>query len=214
MSRKQIRVLLVEDHTIVRQGLRALIEGSGEAEVVGEAADGRAGIDLAERLRPDVVIMDLSMPGLNGVDATERIVRSGSSRVLALSMHTGEEYVRPAVRAGVSGYLVKGSDLSDLLAAIKAVAAGEAFFSPAVARIVLDCARPAVGEQPALTGREREILQLVAEGRTSKEIAGLLHISAKTVEGHRGKIMQKLGIHELAGLVRYAVRIGLVSSEP
>lgn len=213
-----IRVLLADDHTIVREGLRALLASQADIEVVAEAADGREAVRLAETLRPDVVVMDLTMPLLNGVDATEAIRRRlPDTRVLVLSMHSGEEHVRPAIRAGASGFLVKGSGLGDLLAATRAVAAGDAFFSPAAARIVLKDARgggpggDATGADDALTTREREILQLVAEGRTSREVAALLHISTKTVEGHRARIMDKLEIRDLAGLVRYAVRVGLVT---
>lgn len=212
----RIRVLLADDHTIVREGLRVLLGSEPDVEVVGEAADGREAVRLAVELEPDVVVMDLAMPQLNGVDATEQIRRRcPHTRVLVLSMHSGEEHVRPAIRAGASGFLLKGSGLSDLLAATRAVAAGDAFFSPSVARIVLRDARgggapPDEERGEPLTAREREILQLVAEGRTSREIAAALHISVKTVEGHRSRIMDKLEIRELAGLVRYAVRVGLV----
>lgn len=211
-----IRVLLAEDHTIVRQGLVALLSTQAGIEVVGEAEDGRAAVAAAVRLRPDVVLMDLGMPGLNGVDATRQIRReSPGTFVVILSMHASEEHVRPAIRAGATGYLLKGSGLSDLVAAIRAVAAGEGFLSPAIAKILV---RDAQGdEEPAssgpLTAREREILQLVGEGHSSPDIARLLHLSAKTVEGHRGRIMAKLQIHDVAGLVRYAIRVGLVSSE-
>jgi DNA-binding NarL/FixJ family response regulator len=219
-DRAAIRVLLAEDHTIVRQGLRSLLSREPDLTVVGEATDGREAVRLAEQLGPDVVIMDLAMPGLNGVDASRQIrKRCPRTRILILSMHQGEEYVRPAIRAGISGYLLKGSGISDLVAATRAVAAGEAFFSPAVSKILLRDARLADGdhpgeeERPRLSTREREILQLVAEGKSSPDIARLLHISVKTVEGHRGRIMQKLDIHDLAGLVRYAVRVGLVLAE-
>lgn len=217
---RRIAVLLAEDHTIVREGLRSLLSREADIEVVGEAADGRDATRLARELQPDVVVMDLSMPGLNGVDATRQIVRHcPRTRVVALSMHPGEEYVRPAIRAGVSGYLLKGSGIADLVRATRAVAAGEAFFSPAVARILLQDAQSrdddaAAGDPGAsLTVREREILQLVAEGRSGPEIARLLHISVKTVEGHRGRLMRKLDIHDIAGLVRYAVRTGLVPAD-
>lgn len=215
-----IRVLLAEDHTIVREGLRALLEDPEDIEVVGEACDGRRAVEMARALQPDVVLMDLGMPGLNGMDATRQIrAHAPAARVLVLSMHAGEEYVRPAIRAGAVGYLVKGAGLSDLVAAIRAVAGGEAFVSPAAAKVLLRDASAPEGthasgpEAGHLTGREREILQLVAEGKTSKEIGRLLHISVKTVEGHRGRIMDKLDIHDLAGLVRYAVRTGLISAD-
>jgi two-component system, NarL family, response regulator NreC len=213
---RRIRVLLAEDHTIVRQGLRALLQDAPDLEVVGEAADGRAAVAEAVRLAPDLVIMDLSMPNLNGVEATRQIcAQVPAARVLVLSMHAGEEYVRPAIRAGAHGYLVKGSGLADLLAAARAVARGQAFFSPAAAAVLLQEARaPTAGEPGAeLSGREREVLQLLAEGHSSREIGAILFISPKTVEGHRARIMAKLGIHDVPGLVRYAVRTGLVSAQ-
>jgi DNA-binding NarL/FixJ family response regulator len=207
-----IRVLLVEDHTIVREGLRALLTARPDVVVVGEAEDGRQAIETARRLRPDVVVMDLAMRELNGVDATREIRRElPETQVVVLSMHSGEEHVRPAVRAGARGYLVKGSGLSDLVTAIRAVASGEAFFSPAVAAVLLDAEPgPSSGE---LSGREREVLQLVAEGCSSPEIAKRLHLSVKTVESHRSRIMSKLGASNVAGLVRHAIRLGLVDVE-
>jgi DNA-binding NarL/FixJ family response regulator len=212
-----IRVLLADDHTIVRQGLSALLGGHAGIEIVGEAEDGREAVAAALRLKPHVVVMDLGMPGLNGVDATRQIRRDlPETYVVILSMHGGEEHVRPAIRAGASGYLVKGSGLSDLVAAIRAVAAGEAFLSPAVTRILVRDAQGGDSEGSAvgpLTGREREILQLVGEGKSSPDIARLLHLSVKTVEGHRSRIMAKLDIHDVAGLVRYAIRMGIVSSD-
>jgi DNA-binding NarL/FixJ family response regulator len=211
-----IRVLLADDHTIVRQGLGALLAGHQGIEIVGEAEDGREAVAAALRLKPHVVVMDLGMPGLNGVDATRQIRReSPETYVVILSMHGGEEHVRPAIRAGASGYLVKGSGLSDLVAAIRAVAAGEAFLSPAVTKILLRDAQGGdeEGGVGPLTGREREILQLVGEGKSSPDIAKLLHLSVKTVEGHRSRIMAKLDIHDVAGLVRYAIRMGIVSTD-
>jgi DNA-binding NarL/FixJ family response regulator len=217
---RPIRVVVAEDHTIVRQGIVALLSGREDIVVVGEAGDGRAAVAAATQLAPDVVIMDLGMPGLNGVDATRQVVKeSPSTRVLILSMHAGEEHVRPAIRAGTSGFLLKGSGLSDLVAAIRAVAAGDAFFSPAVAKILLRdaCQGEADGADHApgseLTSREREIVQLVAEGKSSPEIAALLHLSAKTVENHRSRIMAKLDVRDVAGLVRYAIRVGLASPD-
>ncbi len=218
MSDTPIRVLLAEDHTIVREGLKALLTSSEDLQVVGEASDGREAVDACARLSPDVVVMDLNMPKLNGVDATREIrEKPQAPRVLILSMYDGEEYVRPAIRAGASGYLLKGSGLSDLVSAIKAVARGDAFFSPAVARILLkdsreddDKATPDPGD--GLTRREREVLTLVGEGKSSPEIAKILGLSVKTVEGHRGRIMAKLDVHNVAGLVRQAIRLGLVSA--
>ncbi len=218
MSDGLIRVLLAEDHTIVRQGLRSLLDPQDGIEVVGEAENGTGAVEMAEALRPDVVVMDLNLPGIDGVEATKRIREATpDTRVVVLSMHSTPEHVRPAIRAGAGGYLVKGSGLSDLIAAVRAVASGNAFFSPEVAKIVLE---DSAGEPPAaerslndLTPREREVLQLVAEGQSSPQIAKLLHLSVKTVEGHRGRIMAKLDVHNVAGLVRHAIRIGLVSAD-
>ena len=209
-----IRILLAEDHTIVRQGLKSLLEGQDDMTVVAEAANGREAVKAARRLGPDVVVMDLTMPELNGVDATAQITKScPSTRVVILSMHSADEYVFPALRAGASGYLVKGSGLSELTSAIRAVHKGNAFFSPEVSKTLLNkTQRSGEGPDP-LTEREREVLQLVVEGKTSPQIAALLNISAKTVEGHRGRIMNKLEIHDVAGLVRYAIRTGLISKE-
>jgi DNA-binding NarL/FixJ family response regulator len=215
-----IRVLLVEDHKIVRQGLRALLDAQPDIEVVGEAEDGRSGLKEIEQKRPDIAILDLGMPKLNGIDATKQIIKlSPETKVIVLSMHAGDEYVRPAIRAGASGYLLKGSGLSDLVSAIYAIHKGEAFFSPSIAKILLQDVLNAEQDDPentseALSDREREILQMIAEGYSSPQIARSLFISIKTVETHRSRIMKKLNIHNIAGLVRYAVRIGLVSTEP
>jgi two-component system, NarL family, response regulator NreC len=215
-----IRVVLAEDHMIVREGLRALLEGRDDVVVVAEADDGEAAVKAAAEHRPDVVVMDLNLPNLNGVDATKQIRKAQpDTHVLILSMYSTEEHVRPAIRAGAEGYLIKGSGLSDLVAAIKAVSTGNAFFSPQVAKIVLDDSRRATqaggndrtGSE--LTPRERQILKLVAEGRSSPEIAKELNVSVKTVEGHRGRIMAKLDSRNVAGLVRHAIRLGLVSTD-
>ncbi len=215
-----IRVVLVEDHQIVRQGLRALLEGTDDVVVIAEADNGEEGVEIAKQHKPDVVVMDLNLPGLNGVDATKAIRQAvPGAHVLILSMYSTEEHVRPAIRAGAEGYLLKGSGLSDLVAAIKAVSTGNAFFSPQVAKIVLDDSRRAAqGGVPEraggdLTPRERQILKLVAEGRSSPEIAKDLNLSVKTVEGHRGRIMAKLDTKNVAGLVRHAIRLGLVSAD-
>ncbi|MFO0587417.1 MAG: response regulator transcription factor [Polyangiaceae bacterium] len=211
-----IRVLIAEDHTIVRQGLIALLGTEHGIQIVGEAADGHEAVASTLRLKPHVVLMDLAMPGMNGVEATRAIKKDApDTAVLILSMHAAEEHVRPAVRAGATGYLLKGSGLSDLVSAIRAVASGEAFLSPTVAKILLRDAQ--AEEEPSsngpLTAREREILQLVGEGSSSPEIARSLHLSVKTVEGHRSRIMAKLNLHDVAGLVRYAIRVGLVSPD-
>jgi two-component system, NarL family, response regulator NreC len=215
-----IRVVLAEDHTIVREGLRALLDGRDDVVVIAEADNGHDAVAAARQHRPDVIVMDLNMPGLNGVDATKVIRESHpETHILILSMYSTEEHVRPAIRAGAEGYLLKGSGLSDLVAAIKAVATGNAFFSPQVAKIVLDdtrrTARTGVSEKAGtdLTPREREILKLVAEGWSSPEIAQKLDLSVKTVEGHRGRIMSKLDTKNVAGLVRHAIRLGLVSPD-
>jgi DNA-binding NarL/FixJ family response regulator len=214
-----IRVILAEDHTIVREGLRALLGARDEIEVVAEVGNGRAAVDAVGEHRPDVIVMDLGMPELNGVDATRMIrERHPDTQVLILSMHSSEEYVRPAIRAGANGYLVKGSGLGDLVSAIAALARGEAFFSPAIAKILLQESRRAEAPKRAapsdgLTNRERQVLKLVAEGKSSPEIAQLLSLSVKTVEGHRSRIMTKLETHNVAGMVRHAIRIGLVSAD-
>lgn len=201
-----IRVLIADDHTVVRQGLAALLGREPGITVCAEAADGREAVAMAITERPDVVVMDLAMDGMNGVDATAQIRRElPDTRVLVLSMHADEAYVRPAIRAGATGYLLKGSGVGDLVRAVRAVASGEAFFSPRVASLLLT---PPT-EDP-LSPREREVLQLVAEGHSSASIAALLHLSARTVEGHRARIARKLGIGDVPGLVRYAIRQGLI----
>jgi DNA-binding NarL/FixJ family response regulator len=213
-----ISVILAEDHTIVRQGLRALLQSSADIEVVGEAADGQEAVNLARRLQPDVVVMDLAMEGLDGVEATRRIKQTlPHTGVLILSMHGAQEYVLPAVRSGADGYLLKGSGLSDLIVAIRTVAGGDTFFGPEAAgqlarqARVRPSGRSDAAQKKALSPREREVLELVALGHSSPQIATVLDISVKTVENHRSAIMAKLDIHHLAGLVRYAVRTGLIS---
>lgn len=208
MSASPIRVMLVDDHPIVREGMRILLGTSGGIEVVGEAAEGHEACAAARTLEPDVVVLDLALPGLHGVEVTRRIrAERPATRVLVLSMHGSDEHVRPAVRAGASGFVVKGAGLSDIAAAIVAVAAGNAYFSPGLAeRLVGD-------GPPELSAREREVLVLVAQGYSTPQIGAHLGLSVKTVEGHRGRIMSKLGIHDLAGLVRFAIRSGLVTAD-
>jgi DNA-binding NarL/FixJ family response regulator len=213
-----IRVLLADDHTLVRAGIRSLLEGLENVEVVGEAGDGQEAVRLAESLRPDVVLLDVGMPGLNGLDVAARLViHDPSIRVLILSMHTSEEYVLRALRAGCAGYLLKGSAVAELEIAVRAVARGETYLSPAVSKHVMDdyVRRTGGATDPidALTPRQREVLQLVAEGNTSKDIADRLGLSFKTVEAHRAQIMERLGLHDVAGLVRFAMRMGLVRPE-
>ncbi len=215
---KPIRALLADDHTLVRAGIRGLLQGLPGVEVVGEAEDGHEALRLAEALRPDVVLLDIGMPGLNGLEVAGRLAALDPSiRVLILSMHTSEEYVLRALRAGCAGYLLKRSAVSELEVAVRAVARGETYLSPAVSKQVVDdyVGRTGGAADPidALTPRQREILQLVAEGNTSKEIAERLGLSFKTVEAHRAQIMERLGVRDLAGLVRFAVRVGLVAPE-
>jgi DNA-binding NarL/FixJ family response regulator len=217
MSRS-IRVLLVDDHTLVRAGLRGLLEGIPGIDVVGEAEDGHEAVRLSGEMRPDVVLLDIGMPGLNGLDAASRLVGLDAGvRVLILSMHTSEEYVLRALRAGCAGYLLKRSAVSELEVAVRAVARGETYLSPTVSKQVVDdyVGRTGGSADPleALTPRQREILQLVAEGHTSKAIAERLGLSFKTVEAHRAQIMERLGLGDVTGLVRFAVRVGLVIPE-
>jgi DNA-binding NarL/FixJ family response regulator len=210
-----IRILLVDDHTLVRAGIRALIEDIEGAQIVAEAHNGREAIAAAREHRPDVVIMDISMKELNGIDATAQLTAElPDVRVLMLSMHTSEEFVRRAVKAGASGYVVKESVPMELRLALEALMRGEAYFSPRVSRHVLSIlAEP--GERAssldALTPRQREILQLIAEGKTTKEIAAILDVSVKTVETHRSAIMARLDIRDIPGLVMYAARHKLIA---
>ncbi len=212
---KPIRVLLAEDHSLVRAGFRALLQTLDGVRVVAEADDGRQALHLIETHQPDVVLMDIAMPGLNGLDATAHVARAFPYvRVIILSMHANEEYVLQALRAGAAGYLLKDADISELEVAVRAVARGETYLTPPVSKqVIADYVRrvgcePATSEQ--LTPRQREVLQLIAEGYTTREIAHALGVSVKTVETHRRQLMDRLDIHEVAGLVRYAIRIGLI----
>lgn len=217
-----IRVLLADDHVLVRAGIRALLHNIAGVTVVGEADDGREALRLVASLAPDVVLLDIAMPGLNGLDAAARIVKEYPRvRVIILSMHADEEYVLQALRAGATGYLLKGSRTAELELAVTAVARGDTYLSPSAARhLVAEYQqRLSAGErlpdsatQDRLTPRQREILQLIAEGRTTKEIAQTLSLSVKTIEMHRSQLMERLKIHDIAGLVRYAVRAGLVAT--
>lgn len=212
-----LRVLLADDHELVRAGLRALLRELPEVEVVGETGDGREAVELVREHRPDVVLMDISMGGLNGLEATARIAAEApGTRVVILSMHASDEYVRQALRAGASGYLIKNAATAELALALKAVAAGQVYLSPAVARPVVDDYLGARGGDDALgalTARQREILTLIASGQTTKQIAALLGVSVKTVETHRAQLMERLAIRDVPGLVRFAIRHGLVSPE-
>jgi DNA-binding NarL/FixJ family response regulator len=209
---KRIRILLADDHAVVRQGFKMILNAQADMEIVGEAGNGRQAVELAEQLRPDVVVMDVAMPELNGIEATRRLASSvPHARVVALSMHKDSVYVREILRAGARGYLLKDSGAADLVAAIHAVASGESYLSPAVSNAVLDDYRRHVTNTiDLLTSREREVLQLLAEGRTNKEIAGVLNLSVYTVDAHRGRIMEKLNLHSISELVRFAVRNGLI----
>jgi two-component system response regulator NreC len=212
MTPKPIRVLLADDHSLVRQGFRRILEAQPDLEIVGEASDGREAVELAAQLKPEVVVMDVAMPGLNGIEATRRICESSPrTRVLALSMHRDSVYVREILRAGARGYLLKDAFDADLVSAVRAVARGEGFIAPAIADCVLADYRQHVSDPiDLLTAREREVLQLIAEGKTNKEIASLLNLSVYTVDAHRGRIMEKLNLHSAGELVRFAVRKGLI----
>ncbi len=207
-----IRILLVDDHAVVRQGFRMILGAQPDMEIVGEAGNGREAISQAAELQPDVVVMDVAMPELNGIEATRRIAESSPrARVLALSMHKDSVYVREILRAGAKGYLLKESIDVDLLTAVRAVAKGDGYLSPAVSEAVLTDYRKHVTDPlDLLSSREREVLQLIAEGKTNKEIAGSLNLSVYTVDAHRGRIMEKLNLHSAGELVRFAVRKGLI----
>ena len=208
-----IRIALADDHHVVRQGIRALLEGVKDFRVVGEAADGKEMVELVMRERPDLALVDVAMPQLNGIEACRRIVRDlPSVKVLVLSMYTGEEYVREALAAGASGYLVKDSAADELVEAIRVVARGERFLSPAVAHIAGKSGAAATALD-RLTTREREVLQLIAEGNSNKAIAARLTLSVKTIEAHRTNLMAKLDIHDTASLTRFAIARGLVRTE-
>lgn len=206
-----LRVLLADDHQIVRQGIRAILEREG-FEVVGEGTNGREALVLASKLNPDVVILDLIMPVLNGMEAAREIVKQQpGTRVVLLTMHTEEHQIVAALRAGIRGYVVKTQAAEDLVSAIREVARGEIYLSPGVSRIFVEgYLSKIVPTSEPLSPRERQVLQLVAEGKTSKEIASLLDLTVKTAESYRARIMEKLDIHETAGLVRYAIRRGII----
>ena len=214
---KQIRVLLVDDHILVRAGIRSLLEKIPEVEVVGEAGNGREALEVVKTQLPNLVLMDVAMSDLGGLEALPRIVKNfpGVS-VVILSAHANEEYVIRALRSGASGYILKDAATTELELVVKAVVEGHTYLSPAISKTVIDSYLERVGgESPLehLTARQREILQLIAEGKNTKEIADTLQISVKTVEAHRLQLMARLNIHDVPGLVRYAVRTGLVSSE-
>ncbi len=213
-----IRILLADDHTIVRDGLRALVEKQPDMTVSGEAADGREAVQIAEEHSPDVVVMDIAMPNMNGIEATRRIVaQRPATGVVILSMHQDESYVLRSLKAGARGYLLKDSLRSDVVEAIRSVAQGRSFLTRKVSRLLQEDyirqmeRRGVEDSYDLLTDREREILQLIAEGRTNKEVANVLNIGLTTVETHRTHILQKLGLHSVPELILYAVRKGIIA---
>jgi two-component system response regulator NreC len=215
---KKLRILLADDHTVMRTGLRALLERQPNLEVVGETENGRQTVELSASLKPDVLVMDIGMPILNGIEATKQIVdQCSTTAVVILSMYSDEAYVMRALKAGARAYLLKDSAAADLISAIEAVSQGKSFFSPKVSRILAEDyirvlkQRGVVDSYDLLTNREREILQLLTEGKTNKAVATMLNISLYTVETHRSHILQKLNLHNSAELVLYAVRKGIIS---
>ena len=212
-----LRVLLAEDHTLVRAGIRALLESLEGVEVVAEAADGREALRLAKAHAPDILLMDITMKEMNGLEAAARLAKEHSmTRVIILSMHAEPIYVRQALQAGAAGYLLKGSDVAELELALKAVTRGDTYLSPSVSKALvgglLTGKAPPANPMDELTPRQREILQFIAEGKTTKEIASRLDLSVKTVETHRAQLMERLDIHEVAGLVKFAIRVGLIQA--
>jgi two-component system response regulator NreC len=211
----KIRVLLADDHTVVRQGLRKILESDGTVEIVAEVGDGRAAVDAVQRLNPLVAIIDIGLPGLNGIEVTRQITKvAGRPHVLILSMHDDDAYIRQALKAGARGYLLKDADDQDLLKAVAALSEGGSYFSPAVSRVLLEGylheSSHGTDEVSVLSAREREVLQLVAEGKSNKEIAQILNVAVSTVESHRKHIMEKLNLHSTAALVRFAARKGII----
>ncbi|MCS6306252.1 MAG: response regulator transcription factor [Nitrospira sp.] len=215
----QLRVVIVEDHALVRAGMRALLQKIDGVEVVSDVGDGWEAVKSVQTDAPDLVLMDIAMPGLNGLDATSRIVKeSPNTRVILLSMHANEEYFQQALEVGASGYLLKGAELAELELALRTVARGETYLTPAVAKYAIKAYREK-SEGPSgplmkLSMRQREILQLIAEGQTTKDIAQRLNLSVKTVETHRSQLMERLDIHDVPGLVRFAMRVGLIQLYP
>ena len=213
-------LLLADDHTVVRQGLRALLQAEPDLHIAGEADTGRQAVQLAKSLKPDVVVMDIAMPGLNGLEATRQITKEvPCSQVLILSSYSDDEYVQPATEAGAAGYLLKGAAVTELVKAIREVKSGHAFYSPAISRRLVQRYRetlrrgvPVKKRTDVLTSRETEVLQLIAEGKANKQIAAELGLSIKTIEKHRQHLMDKLGIHDIAGLTRYAIAKGIIET--
>ena len=211
MPDRSIKILLADDHTIVRQGLKLILSAHADLAVIGEAANGREAVDLAEKLKPDIVLMDVAMPELNGIEATRRMVAANPRiKVLVLSMHKEAVYVREILKAGARGYILKDAIDTELLNAVRSVAKGDGYISPAVSGALLNDYRKDVTDPvDLLSGREREVLQLIAEGKTNKEIATHLNLSVYTIDSHRGKIMEKLNLHSTGELVRFALKHGL-----
>jgi len=213
----RIRIVLADDHTLIRAGIRSLLESIADTEVLAETGDGREALDLIATHQPDVALLDIGMPGLNGIEVARRAAQqSPRTRIVMLSMYAEASYVKSALRAGVAGYLLKGAAVAELPLALQSVMRGETYLTPKISQTVVNgFLREDEKHEPdpleGLTGRQREILQLLAEGRSVKEIAGILDVSVKTVETHRMRLMDRLGIHDLAGLVRFAIRAGLVS---
>jgi two-component system, NarL family, response regulator NreC len=212
-----IRVLLADDHSVVRQGLRVWLEKAGSIRVVGEASDGREAVALAEQLHPDVAIIDIAMPLLNGIDATAQITRrNGDIKVIILSMHADESYILRALGAGAKGYLLKESTETDILPAVRSVQEGKPYFTPSIARVLLEDYLRMMKQHNVqdsfdlLTEREKEVLQLLAQGKSNKEVAQILNLSPHTIDSHRTNLMQKLGLHNTAEIVLYAVRKGMI----
>lgn len=213
-----VRILLADDHTLVRAGFRALLEKLDGVQVIGEVSNGREAFSMAKELDPDIILMDIAMPGLNGLEATRRLRRTcPRTKVLMLSMYTNEEYLKEALRAGAAGFLLKDADRTEFELAIKTVCRGGTYLAPALAKFTVDAFcrddTAPTGPLAKLTARQREILQLVAEGCSTKQIAQRLNLSVKTVETHRTQIMDRLEIHDIPGLVRLAVRTGLVAPD-
>ena len=218
-----VRILLIDDHRILREGLRALLEREPDFEVIGEAEDGRTGVEMAKEAHPDIILMDISMPALNGIDAARQILaHSPPSRIIALTAHSDRNLVREILKAGAVGYVVKDSAVEELTSAVRTVLAGRVYLSPRVAGLVVEgfvteraaaAGIPAAGVFARLTAREREVLQLMAEGKATKEVAQALSVSVKTAETHRRAIMEKLDLHSVAELTKYAIREGLTSLE-
>ena len=211
---RKIKILLVDDHAIMRDGIKALLSIYDDIEVVGEASEGKEALEMTRELNPDVVVMDISMPGMDGLEVTHRLTkRNPKVKVIILTQHDNREYILSTIKVGAAGYIPKKALGSDLVSAIRAVCSGDSFLYPSAARTLIDDYRKQA-EQPdiyeSLTEREREILKLIAEGRTSREIAEALYISQKTVQGHRTKIMEKLDLHNRTELIKYAMRKGLV----